>query len=526
MRQRLCDSLTACFLVALVWPCPASGDALSDMRKAGRLRWGGDQEGGGPYVFPQDKDPSKVTGFEVDLANRIGEYLKLRPEFTQGQWDRMPDMLRTSKIDAILNGYEFTPERAEVMDATIPYYVYGLQLIARTDNARINSWADLKTGKGASKVRIGVLDGSAAEMYSRSFCGDACDVVSYDGNTDTMREVETGKLGATVEDTPVASFYAPRFPALRRVGGPVQRGYYVIYVRKGETALLHAFNEAIVLMQRNGDLERIYRKYGIWDEQQVELADITEKGRFYGYGKATDSRIEMNQMPAQTSVMVDSRKHGWAVVKDYGGILVESAGMTVVLSVLSFPLAILLGLMIAIGRLYGRPFVRMPLAAYVEFLRGTPLMLQLYFIFFFLPEVGVRVPAFWTAVLGLAINYSAYESEIYRAGLQAIPKGQMEAALSLGMSRVLALRRIIVPQAVRIVIPPVVNDFIALFKDTSVCSVVTIVELTKRFSVLSMSTQATVELMGMTALLYLMMSYPMSLVARNIETRLGLEQQA
>jgi polar amino acid transport system substrate-binding protein len=102
----------------------------------------------------------------------------------------------------------------------------------------------------------------------------------------------------------------------------------------------------------------------------------------------------------------------------------------------------------------------------------------------------------------------------------------MEAALSLGMSRVLALRRIVVPQAVRIVIPPVVNDFIALFKDTSVCSVVTIVELTKRFSVLSMSTQATVELMGMTAVLYLMMSYPMSIVSRRIEKRLGLESQA
>jgi polar amino acid transport system substrate-binding protein len=102
----------------------------------------------------------------------------------------------------------------------------------------------------------------------------------------------------------------------------------------------------------------------------------------------------------------------------------------------------------------------------------------------------------------------------------------MEAALALGMPRGLALRRIIVPQAVRIVIPPVVNDFIALFKDTSVCSVVTIVELTKRFSVLSMSTQATIELMGLTALLYLLMSYPMSVAAQRIETRLGLEQRA
>ena len=87
---------------------------------------------------------------------------------------------------------------------------------------------------------------------------------------------------------------------------------------------------------------------------------------------------------------------------------------------------------------WGTRALRIPLASYVEFLRGTPLMLQLYFIFFFLPEVGINVPAFWTAIFGLAINYSAYESEIYRAGLQAIPPGQMEAALSLGMSRALA----------------------------------------------------------------------------------------
>ena len=148
-------------------------------------------------------------------------------------------------------------------------------------------------------------------------------------------------------------------------------------------------------------------------------------------------------------------------------------------------------------------------------------MLQLYFIFFLLPELGVNIPAFTTAVLGLAINYSAYESEIYRAGIQAIPGGQMEAALSLGMSPTQAIFRVIVPQAVRIVIPPVVNDFIALFKDTSVCSVVTLIELTKRFTVLSMSTQAVVEMMLMTAFLYLVMSYPMSLIARNIEKRLG-----
>ena len=526
MRQGFYSALTACILTCLVLPRTASADALADMRKGGKMLWGGDQEGGGPYVFPKENDPAQVTGFEVDLASRMGEYLKVKTEFTQGQWDKMPDMLRTGKIHAIINGYEFTAERAEVMDATIPYYVYGLQLMGRTGDSAINSWDDLKRGTGAAKVKIGVLTGSAAEAYARRFCGELCAVVTYEGNTDTMREVETGKLDATIEDTPIASFYAPRFTALRRIGEPVARGYYVIYVKKGEKALLQALNEAIVLMIRNGDIERTYRKYGIWDAKQAELLDIVEKGRFYGYLKAATTRVERNEMPTEESVKADTRKRGWRVAKDYSSILLQSAGMTIVLSSLSFPLAILLGLMIAIGRLYGRSWLRLPLTAYVEFLRGTPLMLQLYFIFFFLPEVGVKIPAFWTGILGLAINYSAYESEIYRAGLQAIPRGQMEAALSLGMSRVLALRRIIVPQAVRIVIPPVVNDFIALFKDTSVCSVVTIVELTKRFSVLSMSTQATVELMGLTAILYLMMSYPMSIVSRHIETRLGLEQRA
>jgi polar amino acid transport system substrate-binding protein len=507
-------------------PCAVSADALTDARKTGKLLWGGDQEGGGPYVFPKDNNPAEVTGFEVDLAGRIGEYLKLKAQFTQAQWDKLPDMLRTGKIHVIINGYEFTPERAEIMDATIPYYVYALQLMGRVADPGIGSWADLKRGAGAARMKIGVLNGSAAEAYARRFCGQLCEVIAYEGNTDTMREVETGRLAATIQDTPIASFYAPRFGALRRIAEPVQRGYYVIYLRKGESALLQALNEAIVLMVRNGDLERIYRKYGIWDAQQAELLDIVDKGRFFGYLKAAAARVERGQMPTEESVKLDTRKRGWQVVEDYAGILVQSAGMTIVLAVLSFPLAILLGLLVAIGRLYGPSWFRLPLTAYVEFLRGTPVMLQLYFIFFFLPEVGVKIPAFWTGIFGLAINYSAYESEIYRAGLQAIPKGQMEAALSLGMSRALALRRIIVPQAVRIVIPPVVNDFIALFKDTSVCSVVTIVELTKRFSVLSKSTQATVELMGLTALLYLMMSYPMSIVSRRIEMRLGLEQPA
>ena len=127
--------------------------------------------------------------------------------------------------------------------------------------------------------------------------------------------------------------------------------------------------------------------------------------------------------------------------------------------------------------------------------------------------------------MGLAINYSAYEAEIYRAGLQAIPRGQMEAALSLGMPKWLALRRIIIPQAMRVVIPPVMNDFIAMFKDSSIVSVITMVELTKVYGMLAMSTYDYIGLGLMTAAIYFALSYPASIFADRLEKKLSYDRR-
>ena len=200
--------------------------------------------------------------------------------------------------------------------------------------------------------------------------------------------------------------------------------------------------------------------------------------------------------------------------------------MTLVLSCISFPLAILVGLSVAIGRLHGPVSLRPLLVGYVELVRGTPLMLQLYAIFFLLPQIGLALPAIVAAILGLALNYSAYESEIYRAGLKAVSLGQFEAALSLGMTKWQALRYVLVPQAVRIVMPAVTNDFIAMFKDTSVCSVITVIELTKRYSVLALSTGRIMELALATAILYGAMSWPLSLLSHWFEHRLARSASA
>jgi polar amino acid transport system substrate-binding protein len=161
-------------------------------------------------------------------------------------------------------------------------------------------------------------------------------------------------------------------------------------------------------------------------------------------------------------------------------------------------------------------------------LRGTPLLLQLYVLFFLLPQAArwigwqplitlSTLPPFIVGVLGLAINYSAYESEIYRAGLVAIPRGQLEAALSLGMTRGTAVRRIILPQAIRLVVPPVTNDFIALFKDTSICSVILITDLTGLYYQNKYDRDIAMQLALVVGILYFAMSYPLSLLARRLE---------
>ncbi len=496
----------------------ARADALDDILARGALVWGGDQEGGGPYVYPRDDDPSQVTGFEVELAELIAKELGVTATFAQGNWDKLPDLLRTKKIDVVLNGYELTPEHAAAMSASKPYYVYGLSLLVKK-----GSGLDLGALKVATrpKRKVGVLTGSAAETLAKSELGDAVELAGYDGNTDAMREVETGKLSATFQDTPIVAFYSPRFPKLEVSGEPLGEGHYVIYARAGESRLTSAIDRALAELHRRGELERLYRRYGLWNAQQLTLS------RLLGVPEVpTPSASPQASSPSGSSaggeppITAAPKKRGLAVVRDYGPILLQAAGMTLLLSVVAFPLASLLGLAVALGRRHGPPGLGAALTVYVEVIRGTPLMLQLFFIFFFLPELGLAPSALTTAIVGLSLNYSAYEAEIYRAGLLSVPAAQSEAARALGLGELQTLRHVVLPQALRVSIPPAVNDFVALFKDTSVCSVITVVELTKRYSVLSMSTQATIELTAMTAILYLAMSLPVSLLARRLEQRL------
>jgi polar amino acid transport system substrate-binding protein len=486
------------------------------------LRWGADQEGGAPYIYSPDDDPNRLIGFEVELAEALAAKLGLKSQFVQGDWSQLLQVLDRGDNDVVINGYEYMPNRAANYLASFPYYIYELRLAVRSDDRETRTWDDLRKPRSdGSKKKVGVLEQSGADTFVTEQFGDTCEIVRPLSPTDAMQGVETGQFDATVQDWPILAHYvvqAKKFPNLSVVGEARGQGYYVAYVRPEDKGRVEAINEAIRALYQDGTLRRIYERYGIWTDTQEKLP-------------ATWNTWDSSLRKGQAS--------RWATVGAYLPKFLEAASVTVLLSVISMPLAILIGLAVSIARMWNSPVLggsgrgtwlgglaRAPFTIYVEVVRGSPLAFQLFVVFFVLPYIGIRIDAFWAGVIALSVNYSAYEAEIFRLGLQAIPRGQIEAALALGMPRTLAVRRIILPQAVRLVIPATANDFIALFKDTAVCSVIAVEELSKQYSMAAKSTTLFLEMAVMASILYLSMSYPLSLLATFLEKKLKREQNA
>lgn len=493
---------------AWAWSAPvtfATADTLDRVRSNGRLRFGADEEGGAPYFF---KGPGeRLVGFEAELMEEIAHDLGVEPEFRQGPWETLLSVLDRGEVDVVVNGYELTAARSRDHLATRPYYVYQLQLMALRGGP-VRSWADFELPRpGGGPWKVVVLGMSAADVYAQKFQGGNVRVSSSDGATNAMRAVRNGQFDATLQDLPAARHYlkADEFRDQLVLAGPPEGcGYFVIYLRRGDARLRDAIDAAIGRAIDSGRLRAILQKYDIWNDAQEVL-------------KASPPRVLDEPAPRRRGFDVE-------LLTRFGPSLLWAALTTAVLATTAMPLAMAIGLVVAIGRLYGPPPLARILAAYVEVIRGTPLILQLYVLFYLLPELGITLTPWAAGVAGLAINYSAYEAEIYRAGLQAIPKGQMEAALALGMSPALAIRRVVVPQALRIVIPPVTSDFIALFKDTSVCSVIMLTELTKQYSILFNGQGGVIEFGLATAALYMAMSLPLSWLSRRVERCLDAGQ--
>ena len=210
----------------------------------------------------------------------------------------------------------------------------------------------------------------------------------------------------------------------------------------------------------------------------------------------------------------------FVLVPKYFPYLLEGAVVTIELSVISMACAIVLGLLVALGRLSQIRALDWFLQAYLEIWRNVPLIVQLLVIYFTLPEIGLTLPAFWAGILGLTLNLAAYLSEVFRAAISAIDKGQRDAALSIGMSRVTMYRRVILPQAFLIAVPTVGGYFISLLKDCSLVSFIAVNELLRHGVFIISTTFRSMEIYAMVAIIYFVLSFISSRLMRWLELTL------
>jgi polar amino acid transport system substrate-binding protein len=528
IRSAVC-LLTITVLAAATLAAEPDWEHVRGRLADGKLRWGGDAEGGAPFQLRDPGDPRRVIGFEVELADALAEQLARhvgRPvgaEFVQYEWVSLTLGLDKGDFDLILSGYEITPETRKAVLFSRPYYVYAEQLVVRRDERRVVTLDDCK-GK-----LVGTMAGSAAYRLLGQM---GIEPVAFDGQIEPYLDLELGRLDAVLLDTPIVAYYAETNPKFKLVGGRIAQGEYGIAAQPNDRELLAAVNLALSDLMVSGRLRRILQRWHLWNADQAELArGPRREAELWGLGfdAAGKPRPEASAAidPVDRHIVAASAQQ-WTFGQ-YAPLLLRAAGMTVLLTVASMLVAMLVGLVVAVLRLYGPAPLRWCALSYVEFFRGLPLLLVLFFLYFgaapYLAELGFNLRAEAVAVLGFGLNYAAYESEIYRSAILSVPLRQWEAGRALGMSEPLIFRRVIFPQAIRTALGPMTNDFVALFKDTSLVSVIAVRELTKEYLILSRSSLKFVELGVLTALLYLAMSVPLGYLSRYLERRWGEESR-
>ena len=450
---------------------------LARLQAQGELRWAGDLQGGEPYVFRDPRDPSKLVGFEVELAEALAHRLAVRAHFVQNDWSNLVPSLERGDFDVILNGLEDTAALHGRILTSKPYFTFSEQLVVRK-GAKLRSLDQL------AGHRVGTLSASLAHQLLRTRPG--IEIVLYGGQEEPYRDLALGRTDAVLLDSVIAARYGLNRPELELADADVARGAYVLGLRRGDEDLLHAVDEALDAL--GPELARIYARWHLPPQPLL--------------GEPADDPPPATFDQAQV----------W--------LFLRGAGVTLLVSFLAMALAVPLGLGLALSRLYGGPALRFCAHAYVELFRGTPVLLQLYILYYGFAPI-VHLSALAAATLGLGLNTGAYEAEVHRAALQAIPPGQGEAAAALGLSRALSLRLVLLPQALRTALPAMTNDLIALLKDSSLVSVITVVELTKQMTITAVDVRSWALPGALCAGLYFVLSYPLARLAARLEARLG-----
>ncbi|MCU1697317.1 MAG: transporter substrate-binding protein [Mycobacterium sp.] len=462
------------------------------IRTSGVLRVGTE----GTYSPFSYHDPAtgQLAGYDVDVAKAIGENLGVKVEFVETPWDSIFAALEANRFDIVANEVTITPERQGKYDLSEPYSVGEGVIVTKADNDSIKSLADLK-GKTTAQ--------SITSNWAQVARDAGANVESVEGFAQAITLLNQGRIDATVNDSiAVYAYLAETGDKTIKIAAKTDEKSEQALAARKDSGFLPELNGAIDALRASGKLAEISQKY--------LKADAT--------GAPQAGQAQQAPGAGQTPPPVRS---AWQLILDNLWPLAKAAlTATIPLTIISFIIGLVIALAVALARLSPNVILTNVARFYISIIRGTPLLVQLFIVFYALPQLGVKIDPFPAAVIAFSLNVGGYGAEIIRSAIQSIPKGQWEAAETIGFNYVGALRRIILPQAARVAVPPLSNTLISLVKDTSLASTILVTELLRQAQIVAAPTFEFFALYGTAAAYYWVICLVLSFGQGRLERRL------
>lgn len=432
-----------------------------------------------PFEF-QNED-GEYVGIDIELLDAIAEDQGFNYELVPMNFSAGLQALEANQVDGMIAAMGITPERQESFDFSDPYFESGPVLAVRDDNEEINEYADLE-GKTLA-VKVGTTGaefaGELAEEYDIS-------INQFEDSATMYEDVLAGHSDAAIEDYPVMAYAIQQGLGLRFPVEPETGDEYGFAVNQGQNQeLLEMFNAGLANVLEDGTYDEIVERY------LGDSSEVSPSAGFFGLLQANF------------------------------GDLMSGLGRTLVLTLVSFAISLVAGTIIGLFSATPNKALNVVADLYVTVLRGIPLIVLAFFMYFTVPQLfRIQITAFTAGVITLSLNTTAYIAEQVRGGIAAVAKGQLEAARSLGLPYNVSMRKVVLPQAVKIMIPSLINQFVITLKDTSILSVIGIVELTQTGRIIIARSYQSGSMWIIVGLIYLIIITLLTKLSNVVERRL------
>lgn len=439
-----------------------------------------------PFVFQDDSN--QYTGIDMELIKAIAKDQGFTVEVTNPGFDAAINSVQTGQADGIIAGMSVTDARKKTFDYSDPYYTAN-SILAVKDSSNIKSYEELK-GK-----TVGVKTGTASQTFleeNKSKYGYS--IKTFSDAASMYDSLNTGSVAAVMDDEPVVKYAIKQGKKLKTPIEGTPSGQVAFAVKKGSNPeLIEMFNNGLANLKENGKYQEILDKYLASEEKESTVDESTI----------------------------------WGLLQNNYQELLKGLGVTIALALISFAIAMVIGIIFGMFSVSPYKPLRWIAEIFVDVIRGIPLMIVAAFIFWGIPNLiesmtGQQSPinAFVAGTIALSLNAGAYIAEIVRGGIQAVPVGQMEASRSLGISYSKTMRKIILPQATKIMLPNFVNQFVIALKDTTIVSAIGLAELFKTGKDIIARNYQSFRMYAILAVLYLIIITLLTRLAKRLEKRI------